>query len=425
MDAERSMSILQRCMLAHLEAQVVADSVGVRILHFKGPFSRHDFPDRGGSHTDADILVEAGAVPRLTQALQSRGWELYNENEEGLRGHGQVLHKEGRTCTIDLHHYYPGLRKGWKENFDLLYAAARQWPELTSHPLRVPGVADHAILMILDTLSDRLSTDVQRRRRHKAVMDALTDADQTAMAARSKDLGVAELVLAPTDVNDADRSRVRRRMLMEMQHDTTYRGSAVWLQRFQDSPGVVKKARVAWLALVSLPPEENPPAYPVRLIRHWGRGLTQLLEIRRRLTNTPPPSNPATTVDVSTPPSSTVAEAEISPTSPSVENTAPQAPAAPEPPRCAPTGAGLITDHCVWYAVDEATVAALHLSTGDYVVCEGAGAQLWLEMADATSLDEAIGRTLSCFAEPPANAQEQLEAFARDLATQGLATLPN
>lgn len=399
-----SAELLRRCVLAHLEAQRCADDIGVRILHFKGPFAVRDFPKRLGSHTDADILVEAGRVPELTDALVARGWSLYVDNREGLRGHGQVLIRDDRTCTIDLHHYFPGLRSEWDANFNALYADHETWDVLSSPPLSACSRIDHAILLILDTLADRIAATKIRDYRREAIWDTLSAAEQTALITRAKTLGVAELVV-PLDAQvEFERDGLRRRRLMELQHRRELRGTAVWLQRLQDSETLTRKAKVLALAAFTVPGGGEDKNYVISLLHHWKRGAWQLVQIlRQQLAITHRNGQLAKQP-----------EAPVQPASEEMPAPTPQA-AAQQPPtaRPAPAPTALIRGDVVWYECEPWSVATMQTTTGKYIRLDGANALLWLNAAEQDSKEDAITTTLAAFTDPPADAAQQLqEAWA-------------
>lgn len=415
-------SLLDRSMLAHLEAQQCADDVDVRILHFKGPFGVSDFPTRSGTHTDADVLVEHGGVPILVEALMERGWNLYNENEEGLAGHGQVMIHPQRTCTIDLHHYYPALRSNWEASFNKLYEEKIIWPVDSRPPLTVLNRIDHAIVLLLDTLADRIGAEVIRSNRNQAVWNALTDDEKAQLRLRARSLNVLEIVDPSHRNGPIKTDRDRRRQLMEMQHEPGVQGAAVWLQRLEDSETVGRKLRVLWLALTTVPKSDSKGIYPIRLARHWGRGVVQWLKIFRRNRVRAPYQGADTASQTTAESDTTLAEgpdAQVEAVeADSSEKTIDQSGGTAAPTQT--DTPGLISESVLWFIDGEASGAAIELNSGSTLSLLGPAAMLWLAFADAKHADEAIDATLQHYSDPPPEARCQLEAIVDELRTVGL-----
>lgn len=412
-------SLLDRSMLAHLEAQQCADDVDVRILHFKGPFGVSDFPTRSGTHTDADVLVEHGGVPILVEALMERGWNLYNENEDGLAGHGQVMIHPQRTCTIDLHHYYPALRSNWQASFDKLYEDKIIWPVDSRPPLTVLNRIDHAIVLLLDTLADRIGAEVIRSNRNQAVWNALTDDEKAQLRLRARGLDVLEIVDPSHRDGPVKTDRDRRRQLMEMQHEPGVRGAAVWLQRLEDSESLGRKVRVLWLALTAVPASDNKGIYPVRLLRHWGRGVQQVWKItqRRRRPRQPQTAEKPETI---APAVDTVTEDMASlPDNDALGGERPNRSNSHEFP-AEISLQGSIPDSVLWFVKSDVSGAAIELNSGKTLSLGGPAAMLWLSLAQIADVDEAIAATLMQYSDPPAEAASQLRSVADELHSVGL-----
>lgn len=417
MQDEDPVPLVQRSMLAHLEAQQCADAADVRILHFKGPFAVTDFPARAGTHTDADILVAPGGVPILVEALLARGWTLYHQNEEGLAGHGQVLVHPQRSCSIDLHHYFPGLRSRWPDNFDAMYAQKIIWPVDSYPALTTLNRIDHALVLLLDTLADRIGPESIRTYRNRAIWQGLSDEETEALRQRARTLNVLELV--DPEQNQAETHRDRRRLLMQMQHEPGVQGAAVWLQRLEDSETLGRKARVLWLALTAVPASDDVGSYPVRLIRHWGRGALQILKILKR-SRIPRQHEDTDTMTsnctvAASPSSGEGAEAQSEAV---VDDQPSEQPAITSPG--ANAGQGAVADSVVWFVDSDASGAAIELHRGKTLSLSGPAALLWLALADTVDVDGAIEMTLAQYSDPPAEAANQLRSIVTQLQDIGM-----
>lgn len=415
-------SLLDRSMLAHLEAQQCADDVDVRILHFKGPFAVSDFPARSGTHTDADVLVEHGGVPILVEALLERGWNLYNENEEGLAGHGQVMIHPQRTCTIDLHHYYPALRSNWEASFNKLYEEKIIWPVESRPPLTVLNRIDHAIVLLLDTLADRIGAEAIRSNRNEAVWNALRDDEKSKLRIRARGLKVLEIVDPSHRNGPVNTERDRRRQLMEMQHEPGVQGTAVWLQRLEDSETIGRKLRVLWLALTTVPKSDSKGIYPLRLARHWGRGMVQWVTIFRRNRVRARYQGAVTDPQMKSESEITLAESRDEQVG-VVESTSGESPFDETEEAAYPTATdthGLISDSVLWFVDGESSGAAIALDSGRTLSLLGPAAMLWLALAETENADDAIDATLQHYSAPPSDARNQLKTIVDELRIAGL-----
>lgn len=413
-----AVTLLQRSMLAHLEAQACADEANVEILHFKGPFAVSDFPDRIGTHTDADVLVAAGGIPKLVKVLQERGWHIYYPNEDGLEGHGQVLIHPTRGCTIDLHHYFPGMRSQWEHNFAAMYEKRINWPVRSYPRLDVVNRIDHAILLLLDTFADRIGSEVLRSRRNTVLWAALSEDEKTLLCDRAAQVNVQD-ILCPD--NENGRSG-RRRLLMELQHSPGFQGAAVWLQRLHDSESLARKGKVLWLALITVPHTDSQGSYPARLVRHWYRGIRQVARIVfqhgtslfRRPQRIPPEE-----VDDNT----QVCKANNSDSDQhNDEASMPQVDDVNEPiasMRNEGQHKGQLSSQHLWFIDNNNLGAAIDLGTGKTLRLEGPAATLWEELSVADTIDHAITATLGHYANPPAEAEQQLREIVNILAELG------
>src|SRR6478736_287123 len=108
-----------RLRFGRAAVQVVADRIGVDVLHIKGdavdPSLR---ATRTG--TDVDILVRPADVSRVDRAIRREGWVLYSTFMYGSPfGHAQTyLHDS--WGYLDLHRAFPGIRLDPAAAFDIL-----------------------------------------------------------------------------------------------------------------------------------------------------------------------------------------------------------------------------------------------------------------------------------------------------------------
>lgn len=137
-----------RLRFGRAAVQVVADRVGVAVLHIKGdavdPSLR---PMQTG--TDVDILVRPTDVSRLDLAIRREGWQLYSTFAYGSPfGHAQTyLHDT--WGYLDLHRAFPGIRLDPASAFDVLDRDGRLIDKV-GVACRVPGVDAQAILLLLN-----------------------------------------------------------------------------------------------------------------------------------------------------------------------------------------------------------------------------------------------------------------------------------
>jgi hypothetical protein len=137
-----------RLRFGRAAVQVVADRIGVDLLHIKGdavdPSLR---PMRVG--TDVDVLVRPADVTRVDRAIRLEGWKLYSTFAYGSPfGHAQTyLHDT--WGYLDLHRAFPGIRLNPASAFDVLDRDGSVIDEV-GVACRVPGIDAQAILLLLN-----------------------------------------------------------------------------------------------------------------------------------------------------------------------------------------------------------------------------------------------------------------------------------
>ena len=110
-----------RIELCRAALQVMADRVGVRLLHIKGATVDASIrPDAQGG-TDVDVIADPGRIDVLHEQLLAHGWTIYSTFVDGSPfGHAQT-YWHGDWGFIDLHRRFPGIRLADVEAFNLLW----------------------------------------------------------------------------------------------------------------------------------------------------------------------------------------------------------------------------------------------------------------------------------------------------------------
>lgn len=109
-----------RVRLVHGYVQLVADEVGVDVLHIKGPALHPRLVGGERGSVDTDVLVRPTQVRRFVHALLERGWRILVGFDEGSAfGHAMNLgHDMG---GLDLHRQWPGFGASPDRVFDRLW----------------------------------------------------------------------------------------------------------------------------------------------------------------------------------------------------------------------------------------------------------------------------------------------------------------
>jgi hypothetical protein len=137
-----------RLRFGRAAVQVVADRLGVEILHIKGDAVDPSLREHQ-TGTDVDILVRPADVARLDAAIRREGWQLYSSFAYGSPfGHAQTYLHES-WGYLDLHRWFPGIRIDPGSAFDVLDRNGTVIDEV-GIGCRVPGVDAQAVLLILN-----------------------------------------------------------------------------------------------------------------------------------------------------------------------------------------------------------------------------------------------------------------------------------
>ncbi|MDO5722485.1 MAG: nucleotidyltransferase family protein [Actinomycetaceae bacterium] len=434
-DAE--ISLFSYAILGHLLAQWYAEQNATRLLHFKGPFSTLEFPSRGGGHSDADILVADGQMATITQAMLEQGFTEYNDNSEGVQGHGYVLEHADLPVTVDFHHYFPGLRENWKQAFDALWED-RVASELDTWPkLPVMRKADHALVLMLDTIADRICSWQTRQKRRDAILEALTETEKNQLAERAIELGVPELMEASLDPNATVELTSVKRFLMELQHRPGLRGIGVWGQRIVYAENNRRRVKIIWLALTT-PAKDTPGRNNFeKLARHWARGVRQaartawlvgtgsrqLLDNKGQVRRDHSKAHSQDGVGQNLQEDSSgeergmhgcdLAETAQADSQEQQHERADSGSAANS--HAESTAGGLLKDTVVWFRTESNEVVAAEINSLKTIQLQSPGAELWGELSRCYDVDEAIANTISYFPDAPTEAPEQLRTLIQTL----------
>lgn len=418
-------------VLAHLEVQKLADEIGVRLLHFKGRMGQVDFPDRGGSASDADILVEPGRVHDLAEHMVSRGWDLADPNLDGLSGHGQALRHPLRAVEVDLHHYAQGMRATWNEGFDQLWHERRTIATSFPH-YATPSHLDHAIILLADSVSDAVSSATTRKHRRQAVMKEALKFGQDKLAARADALGLLTLIndgsLAPL----SRKEQFRQRLVMG-RHSSSLRGLSVWSLRIIDEPSFRGKVRVFTDSILwgsEKVPANGRVRYVVKRFARTAKHIPLALNEATRAALGRPSK------ELEKPPYETVNDAPVSATEkmtdpPSVRDVQDESPDITVESELPVTFEGADgpsswdTGNTVWFA-DGETIYTLELDSKVPVRLEGVGFAVWQAiMNDGTHRYESIIEAiLSLSDDAPSDADVIIRQLLDQLASLRLISAP-
>lgn len=168
-----------RVVMARAAVQVLADSVGVDMLHIKGETVD---PSLGGVRapgSDVDAIVDPLGIPTLHRALLAHGWRVYSSFAFGSPfGHAQTyLHEV--WGYFDLHRRFPGIGLRDQVSFDLMWAE-RLRRDAAGIAYATPGVDVQAVVLILNAVRNRRpmppfwdTMDADDRARCRALVERL------------------------------------------------------------------------------------------------------------------------------------------------------------------------------------------------------------------------------------------------------------
>lgn len=152
---------------AHASVQAIADSVGVDILHIKGPAVHHDLLEaspvaEGVRDTaereiverpslDADILVRPAHVPRLMEAMRRHGWVLSVDFADGSAFEHAATMRHPLLAYVDVHRRFPGFGPDAERVFNALWVG-RQGMDIAGRKCTVPEPIAQRLLLILNAV---------------------------------------------------------------------------------------------------------------------------------------------------------------------------------------------------------------------------------------------------------------------------------
>lgn len=142
--------------LAHACVQWIAESVDVRILHFKGQAVDEEMRAIRGGGSDVDVLVALNELARFESALQSAGWTLFTSFRSGsVFGHAATYYHP-TWGTADVHRWIPGLDRDPRSSFELLWAD-RLTRELGGVVCAVPSDDHHRLILLFHAARNGVS----------------------------------------------------------------------------------------------------------------------------------------------------------------------------------------------------------------------------------------------------------------------------
>jgi hypothetical protein len=169
-DVEVPMTV--RIMFGHAALQVVADAVGVDVLHIKGPATDPDLQSAGGG-TDADVLVRPSQCEAFLLAMTTRDWQRRNTFRSGSPFGHAATYWHAQWGYADIHRFFPGMGQG-EQTFDLLWAE-REVREFAGIPAAVPSAAARHLVAVLNAARNRrpLPPDTQAADAARALVPRL------------------------------------------------------------------------------------------------------------------------------------------------------------------------------------------------------------------------------------------------------------
>ena len=149
-ESQVSVPLSVRLRFGHAAVQVVADEIGIDVLHIKGAAVDPSLRPVERTGTDVDVMVHPEHVVRLDRALRQRGWTLYSTFEYGSPfGHAQTYLHES-WGYLDIHRFFPGVRVAPEVAFDRLWRD-RLFSEIAGIRCPVPSIPGQAMLLTLNS----------------------------------------------------------------------------------------------------------------------------------------------------------------------------------------------------------------------------------------------------------------------------------
>jgi len=128
--------------------QIMANRIGVRLLHIKGAMTDPALGPRIEG-TDVDVMVDPADIPRLHRALLAGSWTVYStfRNNSSFEHAQTYFHPD--WGHLDLHRRFPGIRIADDRAFALLWAG-HGVSSAAGVPCAVPSFAAQAVLLTLN-----------------------------------------------------------------------------------------------------------------------------------------------------------------------------------------------------------------------------------------------------------------------------------
>lgn len=138
-----------RIELCRASVQVMADRLGIRLLHIKGATVDRTIRAQVSGGTDVDVICEPVRIAEMHARLTGHGWQVYSTFDDGSPfAHAQTYwHPD--WGYLDLHRRFPGIGLHDDEAFELL------WRDRGEHRCAgrlawVPSVDAQALLLMLN-----------------------------------------------------------------------------------------------------------------------------------------------------------------------------------------------------------------------------------------------------------------------------------
>jgi hypothetical protein len=146
---ETTIPLSVRIELCRAGLQVIADGLGIRMLHIKGATVDASIRPDAREGSDVDVIVDPRRVAEMHRALLAHGWTVYSTFDEGSPfGHAQTYwHPD--WGYIDLHRRFPGIGLADPDAFDVL-AREASGGSAAGLDLEVPGIAAQGVLFLLN-----------------------------------------------------------------------------------------------------------------------------------------------------------------------------------------------------------------------------------------------------------------------------------
>lgn len=180
---EKPVPLSVRIELCRAGLQVMADGLGIRVLHIKGSTVDPSIRPVAAHGSDVDVIVDPRRTADMHRTLLAHGWEVYSTFDEGSPfGHAQTYWHQD-WGYIDLHRRFPGIGRDDGTAFEVLWRD-RGTVTAAGRPVPVPGRAAQGVLLVLnaargeagdraEALAFQDALPPERRREHQALLAEL------------------------------------------------------------------------------------------------------------------------------------------------------------------------------------------------------------------------------------------------------------